>query len=140
MVIEYALMRWARGEEEQAERGAIDRDLQAWNCWSLDNGQRGENVSSKEMLDNSNESESPNDESAPCSSHGYDDIPAACFRRAVIHRNNHEFQSTCPGCGEDVNRVALTTLVYVFERCDCEHATYQHLVERLWHARCFKAS
>ena len=25
MVIEYALMRWARGEEQQAERGAIDQ-------------------------------------------------------------------------------------------------------------------
>lgn len=27
MVVEYALMRWARGEEEAAERGAIDRDF-----------------------------------------------------------------------------------------------------------------
>lgn len=27
MVIEYALLRWARGEEEQAERGAIDREF-----------------------------------------------------------------------------------------------------------------
>lgn len=35
MVIEYALMRWARGEEEQAERGAIDRDFHgiAFTCW-----------------------------------------------------------------------------------------------------------
>lgn len=35
MVIEHALMRWTRGEEEQAERGAIDL---AWHgidltCW-----------------------------------------------------------------------------------------------------------
>ncbi len=35
LVIEHALMRWARGEEEQAERGAIDRsfhgiDLTGW--------------------------------------------------------------------------------------------------------------
>lgn len=35
MVIEHALMRWARGEESQAERGAIDRkfhgiDLSSW--------------------------------------------------------------------------------------------------------------
>jgi hypothetical protein len=34
-VIEHALMRWARGEEEQAERGAIDQsfhgiDLTSW--------------------------------------------------------------------------------------------------------------
>lgn len=35
MVIEHALMRWQRGEEEQAERGAIDQsfhgiDLTSW--------------------------------------------------------------------------------------------------------------
>lgn len=35
MVIEYALVRWARGEEEQAQRGAIDRSLHGINltCW-----------------------------------------------------------------------------------------------------------
>lgn len=35
MVIEYALMRHALGEEEQAERGAIDRDFHgiAFTCW-----------------------------------------------------------------------------------------------------------
>jgi hypothetical protein len=35
MVIEYALMRWSRGEEEQAERGAIDRDFHGidFTCW-----------------------------------------------------------------------------------------------------------
>ena len=35
MVIEYALMRWARGEEEQAERGAIDKDFHgiSFTCW-----------------------------------------------------------------------------------------------------------
>ena len=35
MVIEYALMRWARGEEEQAQRGAIDRSFHGINrtCW-----------------------------------------------------------------------------------------------------------
>jgi sugar phosphate isomerase/epimerase len=35
MVIEHALMRWARGEEDAAERGAVDRsfygiDLTSW--------------------------------------------------------------------------------------------------------------
>lgn len=35
MIIEYALTRWARGEEEEAQRGAIDRsfcgvDLTCW--------------------------------------------------------------------------------------------------------------
>lgn len=35
MVIEYALMRWARGEEEQAQRGAIDRSFHGIDltCW-----------------------------------------------------------------------------------------------------------
>lgn len=35
MVIEYALMRWARGEEEEAKRGAIDRSFHGINltCW-----------------------------------------------------------------------------------------------------------
>jgi hypothetical protein len=35
MVIEYALRRWARGEEEQAQRGAIDRSFHGINltCW-----------------------------------------------------------------------------------------------------------
>jgi len=35
MVIEYALMRWARGEEEAAQRGAIDRSFHgiSFTCW-----------------------------------------------------------------------------------------------------------
>lgn len=35
MVIEYALARWARGEEEAAERGAIDRSFHGidFTCW-----------------------------------------------------------------------------------------------------------
>lgn len=35
MVIEYALMRWARGEEESAQRGAIDKAFHGINftCW-----------------------------------------------------------------------------------------------------------
>lgn len=35
MVIEYALMRWARGEEESAQRGAIDRSFHgiSLTCW-----------------------------------------------------------------------------------------------------------
>ena len=35
MVIEHALMRWARGEEEAAQRGAIDRSFHGINltCW-----------------------------------------------------------------------------------------------------------
>lgn len=35
MVIEYALLRWARGEEAQAQKGAIDRTFHGINltCW-----------------------------------------------------------------------------------------------------------
>ena len=79
-------------------------------------------------------------ESAPCPSHCYGDIPAEHFRAAVSHRYGHESKSTCPGCGESVNRVGLTKLVYVFEPCDCDHMPYTHLTERLWHAQCFKSS
>lgn len=86
------------------------------------------------------EPEFPESESAPCSSHCYDDIPAEHFRKAVIHRYGHEFKSTCPGCNEDVTCVGLTKLVYAFEPCQCDHASYTHLVERLWHATCFKSS
>lgn len=34
-VIRYALMRWARGEEEQAQRGAIDQSFHGIDltCW-----------------------------------------------------------------------------------------------------------
>lgn len=34
MVIEYALARWARGEEEQAQRGALDRSFHGINLTS----------------------------------------------------------------------------------------------------------
>jgi len=36
MVIEYALMRHARGEEEAAQRGAIDREFHgiSFTCWT----------------------------------------------------------------------------------------------------------
>jgi hypothetical protein len=34
MVIEYALMRWKRGEEEQAQRGAIDETFHGINLTS----------------------------------------------------------------------------------------------------------
>lgn len=35
MVIEYALARWARGEEAEAQKGAIDRSFHGINltCW-----------------------------------------------------------------------------------------------------------
>lgn len=35
MVVEHALMRWARGEEAQAKRGAIDKSFHGINltCW-----------------------------------------------------------------------------------------------------------
>lgn len=35
MVVRYALMRWARGEEHEAERGAIDTQFHgiSFTCW-----------------------------------------------------------------------------------------------------------
>lgn len=51
-------------------------------------------------------------------------------------RNDGHDRETCPGCGRDTN-VALTDLVYTFERCSCDCVDYVHLIERLWHRECF---
>lgn len=47
-------------------------------------------------------------------------------------------KGVCPACGKDIVTTALVDIVYTFEPCSCEAANYQHLVETLWHRRCFK--
>lgn len=49
----------------------------------------------------------------------------------------HKSADGCPQCGEDCTRIAITSLVYSFERCSCDAASYEHLVETLWHRSCF---
>lgn len=63
------------------------------------------------------------------------------------NRTAHPYEAVCPGCGESSN-VAITTLVYDFTICECEHESarlpaggfHPHLVERIWHRRCFPAA
>lgn len=53
---------------------------------------------------------------------------------------SHPAARLCLGCGEDLTRTGLTDLAYTFEPCDCDHATYAHLVEWLWHRTCLVGS
>lgn len=50
--------------------------------------------------------------------------------------SSHPRSSVCGGCATDCAAVGLPSLAYTFEPCDCGHALYVHLVERLWHKGC----
>ena len=49
---------------------------------------------------------------------------------------HRDAQHICPGCGEDSSRQPLVTCAYTFASCDCDAASYPHLVEQLWHMAC----
>ena len=68
-----------------------------------------------------------------------ENILASDLQNYVLrHRSNgHDFFQVCPGCKQDVMKIAITKLVYVHEPCDCELSVYRHLVEQLWHRECF---
>lgn len=58
----------------------------------------------------------------------------------MLHReitDGHAILSQCPGCNEDLGGVAMMNLVYTFTACDCDKAVYVHLVEQVWHRKCF---
>lgn len=56
-------------------------------------------------------------------------------------RNLHlERGRKCIKCGKDCSRVALVSLAYVFEVCDCHNPPYEHLVESLMHRDCLKGT
>jgi hypothetical protein len=57
-----------------------------------------------------------------------------------IFHPSHPYNGDCAGCAAVCSTTAMVSLVYTFERCDCPHAPYVHLVERLWHRGCFVAS
>lgn len=61
----------------------------------------------------------------------------ARFHRATWR--HHPDAKVCPRCGDDVNAVGITKLLYTFEVCSCRNglADYDHLVEQLWHRTCF---
>ncbi|MFA6134436.1 MAG: hypothetical protein WC869_10530 [Phycisphaerae bacterium] len=54
---------------------------------------------------------------------------------------DHNYSSTCPGCGKDCSSTALVELVYTFEVCHCEpnEPGGGHLVETTWHKDCYAA-
>jgi hypothetical protein len=47
-------------------------------------------------------------------------------------------KTICPACRKNLRTTALHDIVYTFEPCSCDVAPYNHLVETLWHRRCFK--
>lgn len=49
----------------------------------------------------------------------------------------HAIGSSCPKCTRSVARVALVKLVYAFAVCGCDKFSYSHLVEQVWHRKCF---
>jgi hypothetical protein len=54
-----------------------------------------------------------------------------------IALRSHPEGLRCLTCGADMNRVGITKIVYTFEVCNCDAATYDHLREQLWHRQCF---
>lgn len=53
---------------------------------------------------------------------------------------DHPQRATCPSCGEDLERVAIIELAYVFATCEADHVPYAHLYEQLWHLECLRAA
>lgn len=56
---------------------------------------------------------------------------------ATLKDGTHGWTRLCPVCGEDCNKIALVKLIYKFETCDCDKASYVHLVETLYHDACY---
>lgn len=53
-------------------------------------------------------------------------------------RPGHAKALRCGRCRENLSTTGLSDIVYTFEVCTCSTATYDHLVEQLWHRECFK--
>jgi hypothetical protein len=51
----------------------------------------------------------------------------------------HPWVRKCGVCKEEVGRTALVDLVYTWEACGCDFVPYSHLVEHIYHKRCFTA-
>ena len=49
----------------------------------------------------------------------------------------HPWSTSCSVCGENCTTTALTELVYAFELCDCDHSNFTHLIEHIYHRKCF---
>lgn len=64
-------------------------------------------------------------------------IPTHGGDLARIWRPEHSRNSLCPRCGNSINSVGLPELVFTFESCGCDEASYTHLTETVWHGVCF---
>ena len=51
-------------------------------------------------------------------------------------REKHPLTDTCPKCGADLLREAISRLAYVFTSCTCNKVPYAHFIEQLWHTSC----
>lgn len=58
----------------------------------------------------------------------------------VESHKGHPMDWNCMECGEDAGRVASVSVIQTTEICRCRKRgiTYDHLVDRLHHAECFK--
>lgn len=66
-------------------------------------------------------------------------IPTHGKDLAKIWRPEHSRNRLCPRCGEPIDHVGLPELVFTFEACGCDEASYTHLTEKVWHRSCFVA-
>ena len=49
---------------------------------------------------------------------------------------DHPRTRLCPGCNRDCATTGITRLAYTYERCSCDLADYEHIIETLWHIEC----
>lgn len=66
-----------------------------------------------------------------------EDILKFIFRWSSLDK--HRDSALCPICKEDCKFIGITDIVYTFEPCNCGEPDYTHLVEQLWHKKCFKS-
>lgn len=63
------------------------------------------------------------------------------IKQIAVLDTNHCWSTDCGVCGKDCLRTAMVDLVYTFEPCKCDiEPRYEHLVEHLYHRRCFEKS
>jgi hypothetical protein len=51
--------------------------------------------------------------------------------------DKHGINRDCPGCKKSVMTMAIVKLVYGYISCKCDVAPYVHLVEQIWHRKCY---
>lgn len=58
--------------------------------------------------------------------------------RSVYSWPFHPQAAFCPVCKKDCKHEALVNLLYVFEECSCLDRPSPHLVEQLYHRKCYE--